>query len=131
MTGEECREAPSAYWTRFEISTATNVPLWFIAALEDGKATPDFLVCYEIDLRAALELAGVEFIAENDGGAGREAKGKRRLSEKLGFHTEGTAAAEEPPDGDPGNYCAFPCLALGDSAGQAIYLTRAAGRASG
>jgi hypothetical protein len=34
---------------------------WFIAAFEDGRATPDFLVCYEVSLRAALEAAGVEF----------------------------------------------------------------------
>jgi hypothetical protein len=46
---------------RLELATATNVPLWFIAAFEDGKATPDFLVCYEVELRAALEAAGVEF----------------------------------------------------------------------
>ena len=35
-----------------------NVPLWFIAAFEDGEATPDFLAGYEIDLRAAIESAG-------------------------------------------------------------------------
>jgi hypothetical protein len=45
-------------------------PLWFIAAFEDCKATPDFLAGYEIDLRAALESAGVEFIAETGGGPG-------------------------------------------------------------
>ena len=44
-----------------ELSTATNVPLWFIAAFEDGRSTPDFLVCYEVELRAALEAAGTEF----------------------------------------------------------------------
>ena len=48
----------------------------------------------------------------------------------MGFYTEATAAAEKLTDGDPGNYCAFPCHALGDSAGQAISVTRAAGRAS-
>ena len=48
-------------WTRFELSTATNVPLWFIAAFEDGRSTPDFLVAYEVNLRAALEAACVEF----------------------------------------------------------------------
>jgi hypothetical protein len=31
------------------LATATNVPLWFIAAFEDGKATPDFLAGYEVD----------------------------------------------------------------------------------
>jgi hypothetical protein len=62
MTGEECREARERLsWTRLELSTATNVPLWFIAAFEDGRSTPDFLVAYEIDLRGALESAGAEF----------------------------------------------------------------------
>ena len=28
--------------------------LWFIAAFEDGKATPDFLAGYEVDLSVAL-----------------------------------------------------------------------------
>ena len=62
MTGEECRRgtrAPGLDAPRD--STATNVPLWFIAAFEDGKATPDFLVCWEVELRGALEAAGVEF----------------------------------------------------------------------
>ena len=61
MTGEECREARERLnWTRLELATAASVPLWFIAALEDGRSTPDFLVAYEIELRAALEAAGVE-----------------------------------------------------------------------
>ena len=34
---------------------AADVPAWFIAAFEDGKATPDFLVAYEVELCAALE----------------------------------------------------------------------------
>ena len=38
MTGDECREARERLnGTRFELSTATNVPVWFIAAFEDGK----------------------------------------------------------------------------------------------
>jgi hypothetical protein len=45
-------------WTRHELATAADVLLWFIAAFEDGKATPDFLVAYEVELRAALEAAG-------------------------------------------------------------------------
>jgi hypothetical protein len=59
MTGEQCRAARERLnWTRFELAAATNVPVWFIAAFEDGKTTPDFLVAYEVDLRAALESAG-------------------------------------------------------------------------
>jgi hypothetical protein len=62
MTGDEGRAArESLNWTRLELATATNVPLWFIATFEDGNATPDFLVCYEVELRAALDAAGVEF----------------------------------------------------------------------
>jgi ribosome-binding protein aMBF1 (putative translation factor) len=56
MTGEQCREARERLnWTRHELATATDVPLWFIAAFEDGRATPDFLVAYEVELSAALE----------------------------------------------------------------------------
>ena len=40
MTGEQCREARERMgWTRLQLATATDVPLWFIAAFEDGKAT--------------------------------------------------------------------------------------------
>ena len=56
MTGEQCREARERLdWTRLELAAAADVPLWFIAAFEDGKATPDFLVCYEVELHAALD----------------------------------------------------------------------------
>ena len=65
MTGEECREARERLnWTRHELATATDVPLWFIAAFEDGKATPDFLAGYEVDLRAVLESAGLREVGE-------------------------------------------------------------------
>jgi hypothetical protein len=60
MTGNECRAARERLnWTRLDLATAaTNVPLWFIAAFEDGRSTPDFLVACEVELRAALEAAG-------------------------------------------------------------------------
>jgi hypothetical protein len=60
----------SERWTRLDRPTATNVPLWFDAAFEDGKASPAATLVYELDLRRALEAAGVEFIAENGGGTG-------------------------------------------------------------
>ena len=41
---------------RFELGTAADVSVWFIAAFEDGKATPDFLVCYEVELDTAQRL---------------------------------------------------------------------------
>jgi predicted transcriptional regulator len=66
MTGEECRNARERLdWTRLDLATAADVPLWFIAAFEDGKATPDFLAGYEVDLRAALESAGVRLRKAN------------------------------------------------------------------
>ena len=71
MTGEECREAQERLnWTRHELATATGVPLWFIAAFEDGRSTPNFLAGYEINLGAALESAGVIFLEENGEGPG-------------------------------------------------------------
>lgn len=45
----QCREAGERLnWIRFELATAADAPLWFITALEDGKAN------YEFDWRAAL-----------------------------------------------------------------------------
>jgi hypothetical protein len=55
MTGDQCRAARERLnWTRFELSTAADVPLWFIAAFED-EATPDFLAGYEVYLSAVLD----------------------------------------------------------------------------
>jgi hypothetical protein len=60
MTGEECREARDCLnWTRAERATAAGVPLWFIAAFEDGKETAAFLAGYELAMQDALESAGV------------------------------------------------------------------------
>ena len=71
MTGDQCRKARERLnWARHELATVADVPARFIAVFEDGKGTPDFLAGYEVELRAALESAGVEFIAENGGGAG-------------------------------------------------------------
>ena len=71
MTGEECREARERLnWTRHELSQAADVPLWFVAAFEDGKETAAFLAGYELAMRAALESAGVIFVEENGEGPG-------------------------------------------------------------
>jgi hypothetical protein len=35
------------------------VPLWFIAAFEDEEETPAFLAGHEVDVRNALESAGI------------------------------------------------------------------------
>jgi hypothetical protein len=58
----EARERVS--WTRLERATAVDVPLWFIAAFEDSRATPGFLAGYEVDLRAVLESAGMREVGE-------------------------------------------------------------------
>jgi hypothetical protein len=58
----EARERVS--WTRLERATAVDVPLWFIAAFEDDRATPGLLAGYEVDLRAVLESAGMREVGE-------------------------------------------------------------------
>jgi hypothetical protein len=97
MTGEQCREARERMgWTRLQLATATDVPLWFIAAFEDCKATPDFLAGYEVDLRAALESAGVEFIAENGGGVGARLR-KGAAMHRASRHPFGLGIRDKKP----------------------------------
>ena len=36
------------------------MPLWFVAAFEDGKETPGFLACWEVAMEAALGVAGAD-----------------------------------------------------------------------
>jgi transcriptional regulator with XRE-family HTH domain len=55
-------------WTRAQLAEASGVSAATLADFEAGKRTP-----YDrtlADVRSALEAAGVEFIAENGGGAG-------------------------------------------------------------
>ena len=76
MTGEQCREARERLnWTRFALATAGDVPLWFVAAFEDGSAMPGFLAGYEVSLRAVLEAAGDELGAEGGAAGVRLRKG--------------------------------------------------------
>jgi len=62
-------------WSRGDLAQRSGVSLATLADFEAGKRQP-----YDRtldDIRAALEAAGVEFIAENGGGAGvRLAKAK-------------------------------------------------------
>ena len=59
MTPDQCRAAREhRNWTRDELRKAADVPLWFVAAFEDGKETPGFLVCWEVAMEAALGDAG-------------------------------------------------------------------------
>ena len=59
MTPDQCRAGREhRNWTCDELRKAADVPLWFVDAFEDGKATPDFLVCWEVAMAAALGDAG-------------------------------------------------------------------------
>jgi hypothetical protein len=63
VTGDQCRAARERLdWTRHDLCEAARVPLWVIAALEDGQPVNRSTTAA---IRAALEAAGVEFIAEN------------------------------------------------------------------
>ena len=69
MSPEQCCEARDRLnWTRQELSKATEVPLWFIAAFEDGKETAAFLAHYELAMRDAFESVGIGFPFELSNG---------------------------------------------------------------
>jgi hypothetical protein len=67
MTGDQCREARGRLnWTRSELAAATNVPLWFIAAFEDGKATPAFLILWPLTGPPLAACAIFGLVAKNE-----------------------------------------------------------------
>jgi transcriptional regulator with XRE-family HTH domain len=69
--------------TREELAHSSGVPLRTVARLELGEGAPQKRTL--VAIRAALEAAGVEFIAENGGGPGvRLRKGDRLKVEILG-----------------------------------------------
>lgn len=69
LTSAQCRAARALIpWTQTDLSKASNVATKTIADFEIGKREPYLRTL--ADIRAALESAGVEFIAENGGGAG-------------------------------------------------------------
>ena len=70
MSPDQCRAARERLnWTRQELAWTAEVPLWFLAAFEDGKETPAFLAGYEVDLRASLEATtGIGFSFQIAGG---------------------------------------------------------------
>jgi hypothetical protein len=56
MSPEQRRAARERLnWTRRQLFEATDVPLWFIAAFEDGKEMAAFLTGYELAMRDAFE----------------------------------------------------------------------------
>jgi hypothetical protein len=62
VSPDQCRAARELLrWTRRELADAATVPLWVIAAFEDGR---DILPHYEIEICEALEAVGIEFLAE-------------------------------------------------------------------
>jgi len=72
MSPDQCRAARERLnWTRRELSEATDVPLWFIAAFEDGKEMAAFLAGYELAMRDAFEAFGIGFQYEIEDGKAR------------------------------------------------------------
>lgn len=69
ITPSQCRAARGLVnWSQVKLADAARVARATLAEFESGKRTP-----YDRtldDIRGALEAAGVEFIAENGGGAG-------------------------------------------------------------
>ena len=61
MSPDQCREARGPLrWSQRDLAVAADVPLWFVIAFEDGDS-PAFLAAHEVDLREALEAAGIRF----------------------------------------------------------------------
>ena len=69
LTPAQCRAARALIpWTQADLSKASKVATKTIADFETDKRLPYARTLD--DVRAALESAGVEFIAENGGGPG-------------------------------------------------------------
>ncbi len=69
LSPAQCRAARALLdWSQAQLATACKVATKTLADFERGNRTP-----YDrtlVDIRAALEAAGVEFIAQNGGGVG-------------------------------------------------------------
>lgn len=69
LTREQCRAARALLaWTQAELGSASRVAQKTIADFERSARKPQARTL--VDLRRALEEAGVEFIDPNGGGAG-------------------------------------------------------------
>jgi transcriptional regulator with XRE-family HTH domain len=79
LSPEQCRAARGLLgWSQSELSEASKTATKTIADFERGARDP-YSRTLE-DVQAALEKAGVEFIAENGGGAG--VRLKKRTSKR-------------------------------------------------
>lgn len=77
ITVEQCRAARGLLgWSQAELSKASATATKTIADFERGAREPYARTLD--DIQAALEKAGVEFIAENGGGAGVRMKKRKR-----------------------------------------------------
>jgi transcriptional regulator with XRE-family HTH domain len=69
ITADQVRAARALIsWSQDRLAEISHIPKRTIARLEVGEGSPQRRTLAAI--RAALEAAGVEFIAENGGGAG-------------------------------------------------------------
>ena len=79
LTPGQCRAARSLIgWSQDQLSIASKVAKATIANFETGNRAPYPRTL--VDIQAALETAGVEFIAENGGGPGVRLKGGKAAS---------------------------------------------------
>jgi hypothetical protein len=53
---------------RRELADAANVPLWFVAAFENGNDGLAFLAHWEIQIRENFEAVGIGFLFEIENG---------------------------------------------------------------
>jgi transcriptional regulator with XRE-family HTH domain len=77
MTPEQCRAARALLdWSQELLAGQSGVAKRTVQYFESGTREP--IAANNAALRAALEKAGVDFIAENGGGPGVRLKKKRR-----------------------------------------------------
>jgi transcriptional regulator with XRE-family HTH domain len=77
ITPEQCRAARALLgWTQYDLEAKAKVTQKTIANFELSKGTPQDETVTKLE--AALEKAGVEFIAENGGGPGVRLTRKKR-----------------------------------------------------
>ncbi len=69
MSPDQCRAARERLnWTRYELSKASDVPLWFVTGFENGHDSLAFLARHERAMRHALKAVGIGFPFEIENG---------------------------------------------------------------